>query len=289
MVKKGEKKTEPDCDFLTLSQSVEGRKILASVYDKKDPSNDSLLKRAAIFRLQRSRGFCYTINNYDWQMIIEACCMYEDYKVSYQVIGFEVGEEGTHHLQCYIYHKDPITKGVFEDRLQETFGFNPHSECQTAKKNINAYGYCMKDSNFIEQGTRPIQGKRSDLEIIKCDLLNGGSQTKISKQYPSQWFQYRRAFTEFQQIHGLNYRDTQLVYYQNTAESIHQLKQFHRMHSKKKISYHEYASSLMEEVSKGVYDFVICQETFITDSLSEFARPITDYLPGDEYDSELNF
>lgn len=162
---------------------------------------------------RQSRGFCYTVNNYTDDDIAAAMAMYEDDKTAkYQIIGCEKGDRNdTPHLQCYIYFNDTISKETFERKIIDKFDRNLHSECQAAKHNSEAYVYCMEEQDYYEQGNRPRQGHRTDLEAIKYDLLNGKSKKKISKEYFSQWCQYRRAFDEFTNMH-IKY-DTKIIPY----------------------------------------------------------------------------
>lgn len=55
--------------------------------------------------------------------------------------------------------------------LKKCFGDRYRWDKQRAKKNVAAYCYCMEDGDYIEFGERPRQGHRTDLEVIKHDLL----------------------------------------------------------------------------------------------------------------------
>lgn len=46
----------------------------------------------------QGHNWCFTVNNYTAEEIVAVKSL--EYK--YLVIGFEVGEEGTPHLQCYV-------------------------------------------------------------------------------------------------------------------------------------------------------------------------------------------
>lgn len=153
---------------------------------------------------KQSNGFCFTINNYDDDDIAAIMALYkEDINCKYCIVGFEKGRKKTHHMQCYVYYTNKLTKGKFEKLLHNVLGHTVHSEVQKAKSNVAAYVYCMEDYNFYEMGDRPRQGHRTDLESIKHDLHNGKSVIAVSKDYFSQWCQYRRAFDEYVKIHGL--------------------------------------------------------------------------------------
>lgn len=161
----------------------------------------------------RSRGYCYTVNNWTDDDISAAMAMYEeDTDCTYQIIGFEIApRKKTLHLQCYIYYREKVTKSVFEKMIIERFGRNLHSEPQKARENVKAYAYCMDEGDYYEMGERPRQGHRTDLEVIKHDILNGKSEKKIATEYFSQWCQYRRAFTEYRRLTAPSFKKT-LVY-----------------------------------------------------------------------------
>lgn len=155
---------------------------------------------------KQSNGFCYTVNNFTDEDIAAAMAMYEDdYNCKYTIIGFEKGDrEETPHMQCYIYYTKKITKGKFEKYILEHFDKNLHSEIQCSPKNVAAYCYCMEERKYYEMGDRPRQGHRTDLEVIKHDLLSGKPEKQIANEYFSQWCQYRRAFTEFRSLNDLD-------------------------------------------------------------------------------------
>lgn len=143
---------------------------------------------------ERSRGWCFTINNYTNDDIADFMCLEEHY--AYGICGFEEGEEThTPHMQCYVYGRNQ----TFRTHLQKLVP-RAHIEAQHGTK-IQALTYCMEDLHYYEFGKRPQQGKRTDLDVIKHELLVGKSSKDISLDYFSRWVQYRRAFDEFIDIH----------------------------------------------------------------------------------------
>lgn len=145
----------------------------------------------------KSRGFIYVINNWTDDDVAFAMSLYEDdINCTYNVIAYEVGRGGTPHLQCYIHYRN-------RRWLDSMKGLSKrwHVDPQGAKFNVSSYVYCFKTMDYYEMGERPRQGHRTDLEVIKYDLLKGRPMTEISKEYFSQWVQYRRSFDEFNRIH----------------------------------------------------------------------------------------
>lgn len=123
---------------------------------------------------QRSRGFVLTWNNYS---DIE----YENFRaelegvVEYYVIGEEVGEKGTPHLQGYIYLKNARTlSGVIK-------GFSKKIHWEIRKgTHLQAAEYCKKDKKFLEWGKAPVgEGKRSDISAVKEVIENGGGMKDV--------------------------------------------------------------------------------------------------------------
>lgn len=111
----------------------------------------------------KSRDYCYTLNNwtqdeYDRHFAFEA---------QYHVIGKEIGSEGTPHLQCYIYFTNPRSWNAVQKMM-------PRCHIEPTKGTPKeASDYCKKDGDFIEKGTCPQQGKRTDVEVVREELAMG--------------------------------------------------------------------------------------------------------------------
>jgi len=159
---------------------------------------------------KRSRGYCFTVNTYDDDDIARVMSLYEeDDNCTYLICGFEKAPKtGREHLQCYIY----FTNAISWSRANKIL-FPWHVEIQKSKTNVASYCYCMEEGNYYEMGVRPRQGHRTDLEVIKYDLLGGKPTKDIALQYFSQWCQYRRAFNEFVEQH--RHYNTSVVFYRD--------------------------------------------------------------------------
>lgn len=166
----------------------------------------------------QSNGFCLTIQNYDKEDIeILESYYHNDYNCKYLIYGPEKARTGTPHLQVYIYYTKKLNVGKVIKM------FSPwHVKAQKAKKNVNAYVYCMKDGEHVELGERPRQGHRTDLEAIKCDLKKGKSIRDISNEYFAQWCQYSRQFDRFKEMHKP--LETKIIIYSDDPKYI--IKQF---------------------------------------------------------------
>lgn len=95
---------------------------------------------------QRSRGWCYTINNYTEDDKLRL----NNIDCRYQINGYEIGEQGTHHIQGYIYFQ---LKKSF-NQVKKLLGNNAHIEKQRGNFN-QAIDYCKKDGKFEERGKIP--------------------------------------------------------------------------------------------------------------------------------------
>lgn len=160
--------------------------------------------------IKKSRGFCITVNNYDDEDIEIMKSYYtEDPLCTYLIIGKEIAPRTkTRHLQCYIKYKNQLSvKKIIKQ-------FSPwHVEPQRAKRDVEAYVYCMEDGDYEEFGTRPQQGQRNDLNAIKHDILKGRPIEEIADNYFSQWVQYRRSFDEYKRMKSQKKYKTKLATY----------------------------------------------------------------------------
>lgn len=167
----------------------------------------------------RSNGWTLTFQSWSEEDCALAMSLYEeDDNCTYLIVGFETAPRtGRQHLQCYVYYKEKIRMSYL---LKVIPGV--HVEPQRAKDNVAAYSYCAEDGDWIEFGVRPRQGHRTDLEMIKHDLLKKTSMKKISTDYFSQWCQYRRSFDEFQRLHELVSHKTEfIIYFEKSISKIY--------------------------------------------------------------------
>lgn len=122
----------------------------------------------------RSRGWCFTWNNY-----IEADILYLKTNpiCKYLIYGNEKGKQGTPHLQGYVHY---ATLKSFA-QVREHFK-NNHVEI--AKWQDASIKYCQKDGNYTERGEKPltqkekgVKGKEYWEEQLK--LIKSGDHDKI--------------------------------------------------------------------------------------------------------------
>lgn len=126
----------------------------------------------------RNRCWCFTWNNYpeNWTKDI----LTEDFvtnifgKFKYIIIGFEIGESGTPHLQGYI----EFNSARWFTAIKK---INPNIHWEIRRGTPEqAIDYCKKDGNFVEYGEKPIgQGTRTDLLAMTYMLESGKSERDV--------------------------------------------------------------------------------------------------------------
>jgi hypothetical protein len=112
------------------------------------------------------RNCCFTLNNYSEEEF-NFLLNHESFK--YIIIGKEISESKTPHLQGYF-------ELIKQTRLNTLKKINDRMHIESRKgSQKQAIDYCKKDGDFYEKGTLKIQGKRSDLDKLKADLVSGRS------------------------------------------------------------------------------------------------------------------
>lgn len=91
----------------------------------------------------------------------------------YAVVGKEVGESGTPHLQGFLYYRNARSFASVKKAL-------PGGHIEAANGNIEQNArYCEKDGEFVTFGIKPKQGKRSDLDAVRDILKETGSMAQV--------------------------------------------------------------------------------------------------------------
>jgi len=131
---------------------------------------------------QRSRGYCFTLNN-PVPAEIQAL---ELIKCAYIVLGHEVGESGTPHIQGYVHYEHCVPFS----RVKADF---PRAHIEVRKGTITqAVEYCKKDGTYRERGTRPLDQNQKgvDGKTTWTKILTHAKQGKtswIEENYPKAW------------------------------------------------------------------------------------------------------
>lgn len=151
--------------------------------------------------MSRSRAWCFTINN-----PIETDKVDLNYhNVTYAVVGNEIGDNGTQHLQGFVYFANPRAfNGV-----KKLF---PRAHIEIMKGTIEqAANYCKKDGDFVEFGDLPKQGLRNDLNEIKDSIMNGISVDTIAMDNPVIYHQYGRTLNKIEDLKMRNIYRTEMT------------------------------------------------------------------------------
>jgi len=134
--------------------------------------------------MSRTRGFVFTTNN-PTEEVYQTIANQADDSV-YLIIGSEVGDENTPHLQGCIYYADGKTfkaaaKLIPKSRIKPMRG--------TCKE---ASDYCKKEGDFVEFGTCPMtQRDKGEAEKVRWTemklAIKEGRFTDLPDQYQVQW------------------------------------------------------------------------------------------------------
>lgn len=103
----------------------------------------------------RAKNWCFTINNYtadDVERLQDLGTRIES-DIQYLIVGREVGEQNTPHLQCFVQFKKRL-------RFSQVKNFvGPRAHIMLARGTpAQNYIYCSKDGDFDEYGTRTTTG-----------------------------------------------------------------------------------------------------------------------------------
>jgi len=129
------------------------------------------------------RRICFTLNNWnedDYRRITSNPAW------SYGIIGKEIGDSKTPHLQGYL----ELVKKTRWITVKKLIGARAHLEVAkgTAKQNI---AYCSKDNDVYTWGEPRVNaGKRSDLDALRAAISAGKSELELAQldayaKYPS--------------------------------------------------------------------------------------------------------
>jgi hypothetical protein len=151
-------------------------------------------------KMSKSRNWCFTINNYETHMgtmkeeeyLTKLCEILKPIK--YIIIGFEIGKEGTKHIQGYLEFENPRTLNGITKNLK--YG---HWEARKGTA-TQAIEYCKKENNFFEFGEKSSQGKRSDLNELKESIFAGKRVDEITNENPMAFHQYGRTLNKLEDL-----------------------------------------------------------------------------------------
>lgn len=106
----------------------------------------------------RSRGWCFTINNPDLSDKREYIdTLTQKFIVAkYYIFGIERGASGTEHIQGYVYYRNPVSFNTIKDLI-------PRAHIEKARGNPSQnYDYCAKEGDFYTN----MQGGRTWEQVV---------------------------------------------------------------------------------------------------------------------------
>lgn len=141
----------------------------------------------------RARRWCFTLNNPTAEE--KASIAEFGPNAKYLVVGREVGEGGTPHLQGYVEFANYTSLAV----LKQVLGTNRlHAEIARGTPK-QASEYCKKEHDFDEYGSISAQGKRNDWEEYKEFVLSLGrvpTKREIVAHNTTLWARFPHACQE---------------------------------------------------------------------------------------------
>ncbi len=109
------------------------------------------------------------------------------------LIGFEVGEKGTQHIQGVFQFEQPKRFST----LREYFKNNHIERIHNLKSAID---YCKKDNDYMEFGEIVEQGQRTDIEAFTQAIIDGYSDVELLTEFPSQSQRFLHNIDKIRQI-----------------------------------------------------------------------------------------
>lgn len=132
------------------------------------------------------KAYCFTLNNYtedEYSNIVRTC---ED-ESRYAIVGKEVGERGTPHIQGYIIFKKSYRFDTIKNR------YLPRCHIEVAAGSVGSnVKYCSKDGEFREFGEKPADGgkTRDELAVRFRHAMDEGRSglSEFADEQPGTWY-----------------------------------------------------------------------------------------------------
>lgn len=132
--------------------------------------------------MSKTRAYTFTINNYTDTDIDQWIDEAVSDSTQYSICGFETGDKGTPHMQCYIYYKNAIHFDSFKKRF-------PRAHILTSRGTPQQnYDYCSKDGDYWETGELPHKGRATWDKIQEV--------YKDPKENPHLYNQYKKTYED---------------------------------------------------------------------------------------------
>ncbi len=104
------------------------------------------------------------------------------------VVGREVGESGTKHLQGYVGFRNPRRM----QRVKDMLPGSPHLE---HSRSAAAIEYCEKEGDMVANKKPPGAGKRTDINDFMKAIKEGATNNELIEAHPGSFIRYQRGLT----------------------------------------------------------------------------------------------
>jgi len=154
-----------------------------------------------------ARGYFFTINNVDPDRPNTDEVKFYEQKYSYILYQIEEGEKsGIVHLQGMIYHNQKVKWSTLKKRF-------PTAHIEGIKNLEKCIQYCSKEKTRLrgpyEQGKRPQQGERNDLNLAIETFCN--DKEKFIENHKNYIVKYPHGFDKLEKM-NYKHRKTQPIY-----------------------------------------------------------------------------
>lgn len=152
----------------------------------------------SIYLKTSGRRWCFVWNNYT-ESNVEVLKNLQADKFDYLIFGFEIGENGTKHLQGYIEFDNSYKGSTVKSRLDPVNKGKSKVSVEPARCRLAAIEYCRKaETKDPERDPQVIeichkakeQGKRNDWHDIRDMIKEGANYLEIANVFPSQAGRY---------------------------------------------------------------------------------------------------
>lgn len=156
-------------------------------------------------------GYAFTVNNYlpgTWDELVRAL----EGCATYIVVGYEVGESGTPHLQGYIHLRQQMRWAAINKKCPRETPWH----LEPARCPIAAEKYCRKpnpdgsDKRIEQWGVMPCQGARSDLRAFTDRIEAGDDMKIIAADHPETFVRFGQGLMRYQLLQQPKYSGNRL-------------------------------------------------------------------------------
>lgn len=149
----------------------------------------------------RFRDYFGTLNNYtedEYNKLKVEC----EKKAVYAVIGEEVGEKGTPHLQFFIYWKNEREFNAIKKLIPRA-----HLERKSTHSTfLEVSNYCKKEDKFYEYGILPVDRCVNKWTDIDTDIKSGMPWNELTSKYPEEAIKYVGGLKNHYETHRPQYK-----------------------------------------------------------------------------------